>query len=159
MKGRLPLRSLQRPPRNPIRTHVRSPETYERWRRHRVPRRPPLPRDERMSTTANKNRPNRKFLSSLKHQSEKGRPTPLWNSVASHHWTHLLINSWWLSKICSDPDSRPKNLYYRFHRDHGHLIENYMELKEQVETLIRQGKLQKYVSRSSNTHPSKALGL
>jgi hypothetical protein len=34
-----------------------------------------------------------------------------------------------------------------------------MELKEQVETLIRQGKLQKYVSRLSNTHPSKAPGL
>ena len=43
----------------------------------------------------------------------------------------------WPGKIRSDPDSRPKNLYYRFHRDHGHLTENCMALKEQVETLIR----------------------
>uniref|UniRef100_A0A2N9HFX3 Retrotransposon gag domain-containing protein n=1 Tax=Fagus sylvatica TaxID=28930 RepID=A0A2N9HFX3_FAGSY len=43
----------------------------------------------------------------------------------------------WPDKIHSDPDSRPKNLYYRFHRDHGHLTENCMALKEQVETLIR----------------------
>uniref|UniRef100_A0A2N9HZD1 RNA-directed DNA polymerase n=1 Tax=Fagus sylvatica TaxID=28930 RepID=A0A2N9HZD1_FAGSY len=36
----------------------------------------------------------------------------------------------WLTKIRSDPDSRPKNLYCRFHRDHGHLTENCMALKE-----------------------------
>jgi hypothetical protein len=42
----------------------------------------------------------------------------------------------WPGKIHSDPDSQPKNLYCRFHRDHGHLTENCMALKEQVETLI-----------------------
>ena len=47
----------------------------------------------------------------------------------------------WPGKIHSDPDSRPKNLYCRFHRDHDHITENCMALKEQVETLIRQGKL------------------
>ena len=62
---------------------------------------------------------------------------------------------WWLGKICSDPNGRPKNLYCRFHRDHGHLTEDCITLKEQVETLIRQGKLQKYVSRPANTHPAK----
>jgi hypothetical protein len=36
----------------------------------------------------------------------------------------------WPGKIRSDPDSRPKNLYYRFHRDHDHLTENCMALKE-----------------------------
>ncbi len=61
----------------------------------------------------------------------------------------------WLGKIRSDTDSRPKNLYCRFHRDHRHLIENCMALKEQVETLIRQGKLQKYVSRPTSNHPTK----
>uniref|UniRef100_A0A2N9IAH4 Uncharacterized protein n=1 Tax=Fagus sylvatica TaxID=28930 RepID=A0A2N9IAH4_FAGSY len=49
----------------------------------------------------------------------------------------------WPGKIRSDPNSRPKNLYCRFHRDHGHLTEDCVALKEQVETLIRQGKLQK----------------
>jgi hypothetical protein len=51
-----------------------------------------------------------------------------------------------------------KNLYCRFHRDHGHLTENCMALKEQVETLIRQGKLQKYVGLPPNTRPPKVQG-
>uniref|UniRef100_A0A2N9I4E8 RNA-directed DNA polymerase n=1 Tax=Fagus sylvatica TaxID=28930 RepID=A0A2N9I4E8_FAGSY len=42
-----------------------------------------------------------------------------------------------------------------FHRDHGHLTDECVALKEQIETLIRQGKLQKYVSRPTNTRPSK----
>ena len=61
----------------------------------------------------------------------------------------------WPSKIRSDSNSRPKNLYCRFHKDHGHLTEDCVALKEQVETLTRQGKLQKYVSRSSNSRPTK----
>uniref|UniRef100_A0A2N9F3Z1 Uncharacterized protein n=1 Tax=Fagus sylvatica TaxID=28930 RepID=A0A2N9F3Z1_FAGSY len=61
----------------------------------------------------------------------------------------------WPGKIRSDPNSRPKNLYCRFHRDHGHLTEDCIALKEQVETLIRQGKLQKYVNRPANTRPAK----
>uniref|UniRef100_A0A2N9HPQ8 Uncharacterized protein n=1 Tax=Fagus sylvatica TaxID=28930 RepID=A0A2N9HPQ8_FAGSY len=61
----------------------------------------------------------------------------------------------WPGKIRSDPNSRPKNLYCRFHRDHGHLTEECVALKEQVETLIRQGKLQKYVNRPTNTRPAK----
>jgi hypothetical protein len=64
----------------------------------------------------------------------------------------------WPGKIRSDPNSRPKNLYCQFHRDHDHLTENCMALKEQVETLIQQGKLQKYVGHPSNAHPPKALG-
>ena len=36
----------------------------------------------------------------------------------------------WPGKIRSNPDSRPKNLYCRFHRDHGHLTKNCMALKE-----------------------------
>uniref|UniRef100_A0A2N9H379 Reverse transcriptase domain-containing protein n=1 Tax=Fagus sylvatica TaxID=28930 RepID=A0A2N9H379_FAGSY len=64
----------------------------------------------------------------------------------------------WPGKIRSDPNSRPKNLYYRFHRDHDHLTENCMALKEKVETLIRQGKLQKYVGRPPNARPSKPQG-
>ena len=62
---------------------------------------------------------------------------------------------WWPSKIRSNPNSRPKNLHYRFHRDHGHLTKDCMALKEQVETLIRQGKLQKYVSCPTNIRPTK----
>ena len=61
----------------------------------------------------------------------------------------------WLGKIRSDPNNQPKNLYCRFHRDHGHFTEDCMALKEQVETLIWQGKLQKYVSHPISTRPTK----
>uniref|UniRef100_A0A2N9F5L1 RNase H type-1 domain-containing protein n=1 Tax=Fagus sylvatica TaxID=28930 RepID=A0A2N9F5L1_FAGSY len=61
----------------------------------------------------------------------------------------------WPGKIRSDPNNRPKNLYCRFHRDHGHLTKDCVALTEQVETLIRQGKLQKYVSRPANARPAK----
>jgi hypothetical protein len=64
----------------------------------------------------------------------------------------------WPGKIRSDPNGRPKNLYCRFHRDYGHLTEDCMALKERIETLIRQGKLQKYVSRLDNTRPPKPQG-
>ena len=36
----------------------------------------------------------------------------------------------WPGKIRSDLNSRPKNLYCRFHRDHGHLTEDCVALKE-----------------------------
>lgn len=38
-----------------------------------------------------------------------------------------------------------KELYCRFLRDHGHLIEDCLTQKEQIEALIRQGKLQRFV--------------
>uniref|UniRef100_A0A2N9ERP1 Integrase catalytic domain-containing protein n=1 Tax=Fagus sylvatica TaxID=28930 RepID=A0A2N9ERP1_FAGSY len=58
-----------------------------------------------------------------------------------------------LYDLCKDPSETLSELM--FHRDHGHLTEDCVALKEQVETLIRQGKLQKYVSRSSNSRPMK----
>uniref|UniRef100_A0A2N9F6A1 Uncharacterized protein n=1 Tax=Fagus sylvatica TaxID=28930 RepID=A0A2N9F6A1_FAGSY len=64
----------------------------------------------------------------------------------------------WPGKIRSDPNNRPKNLYCRFHRDHGHLTEDCVALKEQVETLIRQGKLQKYVQQSRPAKPPAQRG-
>ena len=40
-----------------------------------------------------------------------------------------------------------KNKYCRFHKDHGHYTEDCRDLKEQIEELIRKGKLQKYVKK------------
>ena len=40
---------------------------------------------------------------------------------------------------------RSKDLYCCFHRDHGHTTENCYALKKQIETLIRQGKMRKFV--------------
>ena len=53
----------------------------------------------------------------------------------------------WLRPFHSSPHIRDKNKYYRFHKDHGHYTKDYQDLKEQIEELIRKGKLQKYVKK------------
>ncbi|XP_023912551.1 uncharacterized protein LOC112024147 [Quercus suber] len=50
-------------------------------------------------------------------------------------------------KLKGDPNRRSKDKYCRFHRDHGHDTADCYDLKQQIETLIRQGKLQKFVSK------------
>ena len=40
-----------------------------------------------------------------------------------------------------------KNKYCRFHKDHGHYMKDCRDLKEQIEELIRKGKLHKYVKK------------
>ncbi|XP_050290156.1 uncharacterized protein LOC126728357 [Quercus robur] len=53
----------------------------------------------------------------------------------------------WFRPLHSSPNVRDKNKYYRFHKDHGHNTEDCRDLKEQIEELIRKGKLQKYVKK------------
>ena len=56
-------------------------------------------------------------------------------------------------KLKSDPTKRSRNKYCRFHRDHGHDTADCYDLKQQIETLIREGKLQKFVSKErTNAH-------
>ena len=52
-----------------------------------------------------------------------------------------------LGKLKGDPNKRSRDKYCRFHRDHGHDTTDYYDLKQQIETLIRQGKLQRFVSK------------
>ena len=52
-----------------------------------------------------------------------------------------------LGKLKSDLSKRSRNKYYRFHRDHGHDTADCYDLKQQIEALIREGKLQKLVSK------------
>ena len=56
-------------------------------------------------------------------------------------------------KLKGDPNKRPKDKYCRFHRDHGHDIANCYDLKQQIEALIRQGKLQKFISKERKDPP------
>ncbi|XP_030963635.1 uncharacterized protein LOC115984764 [Quercus lobata] len=53
----------------------------------------------------------------------------------------------WPRPLHSSPNVRDKNKYCRFHKDHGHNTEDCKDLKEQIEELIRKGKLQKYVKK------------
>ena len=56
-------------------------------------------------------------------------------------------------KLKGDPSKRPKDKYCRFHRDHWYDTANYYDLKQQIEALIRKGKLQRFVSKEG-TDPS-----
>jgi hypothetical protein len=53
----------------------------------------------------------------------------------------------WPGKLLTNPDRRAKDKYCRFHKDHGHNTENCYDLKRQIEELIKQGKLQRFVER------------
>ena len=50
-------------------------------------------------------------------------------------------------KLKSDPTKRSRNKYCRFHHDHGHDTADCYDLKQQIEALIREGKLQKFVNK------------
>ena len=51
------------------------------------------------------------------------------------------------SKLKGDPNKRSRDKYCCFHHDHDHDTADYYDLKQQIETLIRQGKLQRFVSK------------
>ena len=53
----------------------------------------------------------------------------------------------WPRPLYLSPHVRDKNKYCRFHKDHGHYTKDCRDLKEQIEELIRKGKLQKYVKK------------
>ncbi|XP_030926958.1 uncharacterized protein LOC115953450 [Quercus lobata] len=73
-------------------------------------------------------------------------------------------------KLKGDPSKRPRDKYCRFHRDHRHDTTDCYDLKQQIEALIRQGKLQRFVSkekkdphqeqalRQENEHPRPPIG-
>ena len=48
-------------------------------------------------------------------------------------------------KLKEDPNKRSRDKYCRFHYDHGYDTADYYDLKQQIETLIKHGKLQKFV--------------
>ena len=57
------------------------------------------------------------------------------------------------SKLKGDPNKRLKDKYYRFHCDHGYETTDYYDLKQQIEALIKQGKLQRFVSKERTELP------
>ena len=58
-----------------------------------------------------------------------------------------------LSKLKRDPSKRSRDNYCRFHRGHGHDTADCYDLKQQIEALIRQGKLQRFVSKGRTDPP------
>ncbi|XP_075636818.1 uncharacterized protein LOC142609066 [Castanea sativa] len=56
-------------------------------------------------------------------------------------------------KLKSDPNKRSRDKYYHFHCDHGHDTFKCYDLKQQIEALIRQGKLQRFMSKEKTDQP------
>ena len=53
----------------------------------------------------------------------------------------------WPEKMKRDPNKSNRNKYCRFHRDHGYDTDECYNLKQQIENLIRQGKLRNFLGR------------
>ena len=56
-------------------------------------------------------------------------------------------------KLKRDPNRCSKDKYFRFHRDHGHDTADCCDLKQQIEALIKQGKLQRFVRKEKTDQP------
>ncbi|XP_043721071.1 uncharacterized protein LOC122668593 [Telopea speciosissima] len=50
-------------------------------------------------------------------------------------------------KMVKPANEHNKNKYYRFHQDYGHNTEECRQLKDEIETLIQRGRLNKFVKR------------
>ncbi|XP_050242129.1 uncharacterized protein LOC126691093 [Quercus robur] len=57
------------------------------------------------------------------------------------------------SKLKGDPSKRSRDKYDCFHRGHGHDTSDCYDLKQQIEALIRQGKLQRFISKEQMDQP------
>ena len=60
----------------------------------------------------------------------------------------------WPEKMIGDPNKCNRNKYCHFHKDHGHDTDECFDLKQQIENLIRQGKLRNFLGRD---HKDKKL--
>ena len=56
-------------------------------------------------------------------------------------------------KLKGDPNKRLRDKYCRFHRDHEHDTTDCYDMKQQIEALIRQWKLQRFVNKGRTDPP------
>ncbi|XP_050251583.1 uncharacterized protein LOC126698416 [Quercus robur] len=61
----------------------------------------------------------------------------------------------WPKKMRGDPNKHNRNKYCLFHRDRGHDTDECFDLKQQIENLIRQGKLKNFLGRDNRDEKMK----
>ena len=52
----------------------------------------------------------------------------------------------WSSQMRSDPTKRDNTRYCEFYRDHGHQTDDCIQLRKEIEYLIRRGYLRRYIA-------------
>ena len=62
-----------------------------------------------------------------------------------------------LGKLKGDPSKRSRDKYCRFHRNHGRDMSECYDLKQQIEALIRQKKLQRFIGKEGMEQPQGQL--
>ena len=103
------------------------------------------PRPKKARIGERKDRDNRKTSSSLgRSQNYTPLNAPFDQVLMQIKDDHSLK---WPEKMKRDPNKYNKNKYCHFHRDHGHDTDECYDLKQQIENLIRQGKLRHFVGR------------
>ena len=73
--------------------------------------------------------------------------TPLTASVSQvlrEVWHEKFLR--WPSQMKSDPAKRDNTKYCEFHRDHGHRTDDCIQLRKEIEYLIRRGHLRRYMA-------------
>ena len=109
------------------------------------------PRPKKGRTEDKKDRDNKKLGTPVRNQNYTPLNAPLDQVLMQIKDDHSLK---WPEKMKGDPNKCNKNKYCRFHRDHGHNTNECYDLKQQIENLIRQGKLRYFVGRD---HKDKKL--
>uniref|UniRef100_A0A2N9F125 Integrase catalytic domain-containing protein n=1 Tax=Fagus sylvatica TaxID=28930 RepID=A0A2N9F125_FAGSY len=109
--------------------------------------RPAEPHETRPKAQRNRNR-RQEDRSGRGFNERFNRFTPL-NALVDHIFMQIRNDPAlkWPGKLLTDPDKRPRDKYCRFHRDHGHNTEDCYDLKRQIEELIKQGKLQRFIEK------------
>ena len=102
------------------------------------------PRTKKGRTKDKKDRDSRKTGPPTRNQNYTPLNAPLDQVLMQIKDDHSLK---WPEKMKGDPNKRNKNKYCRFYRDHGHDMDECFDLKQQIENLIRQGKLRHFVER------------
>ena len=55
----------------------------------------------------------------------------------------------WPNKMVGNPEKQNRNLYYQYHRDHGHTTEDCRSLWDHLDQLVRESKLKQLLHHSS----------
>ena len=110
-----------------------------------LPRHPEQgPRPKKARTGEKKDRYNKKISSLARSQQYTPLNMPLKQVLMQIKDDPSLK---WPEKMKGDLNKRNKNKYCRFHRDHGHDMDECFDLKQQIENLIKQGNLRNFLGR------------